>query len=222
MTLEEQVEALNKKNKELLDEMKPFKDLKKSLDDLGGLDTIKAILNSNEELKKKVETASTDVNVVRTQLTSQIEAEKKAKENLKNRVAKTKLNEKLRTVVTEQGGVWDILEPHLNSRVKFEYDENTDELKLEVLDKEGKALMSNGKAAELSDLVGEFKTNESFKKTFEINTARSGTGTPPATGGKTSPNNPFVGGTLDAQTKLFQENPTLARRLQAEAKGVTA
>jgi hypothetical protein len=219
MTLEEQIEALNKKNKELLDEMAGLKGLKKTLDDLGGLDTIKSTIESSEEFKKAVAAKSNDLETVRAQLTGQITEANKKTEALKNRVATTKLNEKLKSVVTEQGGNWEILEPHLRSRVKYSYDEDQDDVKIDVLDSKGQNLMINGAPADLNALVGEFKQHDTFKKTFEINTARSGTGVPPSANGKSSAtsNNPFVNGNLDEQTKLYQKNPSYAKKLMADA-----
>lgn len=223
-TIEEQLDALKAKNTELLSELSGLKEIKKALDSLGGIDTIKGIVESSEEHKKQVAAKSNDLETVRTQLNGQIEAERKKAEALKNRVATTKLNEKLRAVVTEQGGVWEVLEPHLKSRVKYSYDEESDDVKLEVLDGKGANLLVNGAPAELSHLVGEFKQSEAFKRTFEINTPRTGTGTPPsaATKSSASAKNPFINGTIDEQTKLWQTNNALARRLQAEAKGAVA
>ena len=220
-TIEEQLEALKAKNNELLSELSGLKEVKKSIDTLGGLDTIKSIVESSEEHKRQVAAKSTDLETVRTQLTGQIEAERKKAEALKNRVATTKLNEKLRAVVTEQGGVWEVLEPHLKKRVKYSYDEETDDIKIDVLDTKGENLIINGAPGELGHLVGEFKQSETFKRTFEINTPRTGTGTPPPNNVKSSASskNPFLNGSLDEQTKLWQTNNPLARRLQAEAKG---
>lgn len=222
-TIEEQLEALRAKNTELLAELSGLKEIKKSLDGLGGLDTIKTIVESSEEHKRQVAAKSTDLETVRNQMNAQIAEANKKTETLKNRVATTKLNEKLRAVVTEQGGTWEVLEPHLKSRLKYTYDEDLDDIKIDVLDAKGQNMIVNGAPGELSHLVGEFKQSDTFKRTFEINTARSGTGNPPSNiKSNSTAKNPFINGTIDEQTKLWQTNNALARRLQAEAKGVAA
>ena len=222
-TPEEQLEALKAKNAELLNDMASLKELKKGLDALGGLDTIKSIVESSTEFKEKAAKASNDVEVVRSTLSAQVEAANKKAEAFKNKIVSTRVESQLKSVVQEQGGVWDLLEHKIKSRVKHSYNEDTDEVKIEVLDEKGAPHFINGKEAVLSDLVGEYKTSDVFKRAFEINNTRSGTGAPPSTtGAKTSPSNPFLNGTVDEQTKLWQTNNTLARRLQAEAKGAKA
>ena len=222
-TPEEQLAAMQAKNAELLSEMATLKDLKKGLDALGGLDTIKSIVESSAEFKEKAAKASNDVETVRNTLTAQVEAANKKAESFRNKIINSRAESQLRQAVTEAGGTWDLIEHKVKSRVKQVYNEDTDELKLEVLDEKGAPHFVNGKEAGLTDLIGEYKASDIFKRAFEINTQRSGTGVPPsAAGGKTSPNNPFVNGNLDEQTKLFQQNPTQARRLQAEARGQKA
>lgn len=221
MSPEEELEALKKKNKELLDDLAPLKALKKTLDELGGVDAIKSAIEESSELKTKLTEKSTDVDTVRNQLTGKLTAAEKKAEALKSRIANTKVESKLKELAKEHGATWEFIEGRVKSRVKYEYNDETDALTLKVLGADGQPLMKDGKEAELSSIFDELKADDVFKKAFEVNTARSGTGSAPSgnasKGG--SKDNPFVGGTIDEQTKLFRERPDYARRLQKEAMG---
>ena len=219
LTPEQELERLRNHNKELLNDLASLKQIKSSIDELGGIEQIKNIFESSEELKNRVAEASTNVETVRTQLSKKLEEKDKALQAFKNRVLDSRVNETLKSAVTKAGGIWDLLDTKVKSRVKYEYNDETDELKVNVLDAEGKPALKEGNPYTLDDLVGEFKQNETFGRAFEVNKERSGTGVPPTQGAKkTSFNNPFLSKDIDEQTRLFQKDPNLARRLQAEAR----
>jgi len=60
-------------------------------------------------------------------------------------------------------------EPHLKSRVKCSYDEDADDVKIDVLDSKGQNLLVSGNPADLGHLVGEFKQSDLLGASFNPN-----------------------------------------------------
>ena len=87
---------------------------------------------------------------------------------VKTQVTQEKINTQVANAIKEARGVYELLEPHIKSRVKYE-NEN-----LVILDNSGNPMYKNGEPAKLSDLVEEMRTNPIYGRAFEATASGSG------------------------------------------------
>lgn len=209
------IESVNKglvsKRDELLG---TISDHRKTLQDLGGLDTIKASLSELIELKKA---APANKDITKT-YQEQLEALQLQLKTQKETAATSKVGEVLTSAVKEADGDVDLLMPFIKSRVKHVIaDDGT--VSIEVLNASGAPMLnSDGKDASVKDLVAEFKGHEKYGRLFgAANIGGSGG----RGGSKGLPANPFAKNTPDynvtKQAEMYRSNKELAITMAAAA-----
>lgn len=204
------------KRDELLAEASSLKALKKELDGLGGLDTVKS-------LKQKADEAAAAAEQARLEKLSKegdrAELEKHYKAQLAERDGKLQafqnklLSKEVDAAITAaigDEGYPKLLLPHLRDRVQASFNADGEV----VLAVKGAA----GQELTMAELIAEFKASPDYAAGFKAHAA-SGGGTKRTTGSAQG-NNPFVKGSenLTKQSELIKNSPAVAKQL-AKAAG---
>lgn len=201
------------------------KSLKDAIDALGGLDKVKADLEElnsvrsmTEEERNKAIKASADVEAVRNDLSSKLKGTQDELNTWKQKFAERDLHTAIAKAVGEDGD-FELLLPFIRDRISHKLNDDG-RLHIDVLTADGKP-MSNatGDAATLNDLISEFKNSQRFSRLFRAE-GKAGSGASGQQGTSGLPNNPFKKGptfNVTEQSRIYRENPTLAKQLAAEA-----
>ena len=208
-TLQQSNDSLLNKNSELLNELKQ---VKSSLAELGGLDTIKEIVTTTQAQKQAKFEEENNLEQLKEHFEQQIATEKNRNDELINSIVQNQIDAQLKSAVTKANGKYEVLEPHLKKQVKGEYIDG--KVKMTITDSNGMPMMTEGKDASLNDLIGSFKNNETFARTFDAAANITGSGTP--VGGQKSINKQPE--TLGEITELYKTNPAKAMEVM-KAKG---
>jgi len=228
--LQEQYAGLVTKRDELLAENSKQKGKLKELEDrLAEIERAEAEKRAAEETSKvaKVE-QSGDVEALKELHKQALEAKdnlikerderiKELNANLHRYIGDTRLTE----AITAEGGVPEILLPHLRGRVKV--DAQGEDFAVQVLGTDGKPLLNkSGDPASIRDLVAEFKANDVFSRVFASDVkAGSGSRSVPG-GGNGTAKNPWKKETwnLTEQMIMKADAPEMANAMMAQA-GIT-
>jgi len=214
--LDREVIALKNKNQELLSDLAKMKQFRKTIDELGGLDTFKEIVTKQKEAKLKQVEDSGDMAAIKKQYQDEVAQLKTQLDNLNKDRLNTKVEEQLRQAVQEAGGIFELVAPAMKKHVHAEMTE--DGLNLEVLDETGHLWIKDGRDAKLSDLVEKLRADTIYSKAFDKAMAvKTGSG---ATNSRRRPEvNPWLSESrdLEVQTKIWLDNPDKARRMMQEA-----
>ena len=213
--LQRQVEAVNNKNQELLGKLSNASKITEQLNELGGLDRIREVVQSKSSEQNNSQ--------------SVIEQKDKYIKELEERVSgftqsqvNSKVDDHIRSALAEQGldNRFDLLAPHFKSRVKGELVEG--QVRINVLQDDGSTpYLKDGRDASVKDLVEDFSKRESFADLFSRKV--TGTGKPANSSNTvehTDPkSNPFTreGKNIAKQISMWQQDPKKAERLQKEA-----
>ena len=218
------VTGLLAKNRDLLDKHSVYK---KSIDDLGGLDTIKTRLSSVEQAEQarqqaalQVEAASNDVESVRKSM-QQMLADKDAKlEAYAKRDVNYQVDKKLSALAKKHDADLEMLTPFLSPRTKTVTDE-AGNVSIKVFNADGTPMLKgNMEDATVDDLFVEYSNHPKYGQFFGA-TNRSGSGAKASAITGSQVDNPFMTGTpafnLTKQSELLRNNPQLANMLASQA-----
>lgn len=208
--LKQSNESLLNKNRELLDELKQIKN---TVNDLGGLDTVKEVVTKSQEQQRQEMEQENSLDQLKSHYQEEIEKANRKNQELINSMVDSTVEQQLKSAVSKAKGSYSLLEHKLKNQVEGVFEDG--KVKLTVKDSNGMPLMVDGKEAGLTDLVEQFKANEEYSRAFDINQGITGSGTPPGPGAKLieEPKS------LDDLTELYKKNP--ARAMEAmKAKGL--
>ncbi|MCP4256863.1 MAG: hypothetical protein GY774_04950 [Planctomycetes bacterium] len=214
------VSAVNAKNTELLSKMTA---LKKEASDLPEGFTVEKWLEY-VQLEKDFEAGKLkgdeQLELVRTQMKEQHEAEMKKsgaeKSRLESALHEQLIDNALSTAIVGSDGNALLLLPHMQSSLKVV--EENGKYKAIVVDAAGNnrlSMVKHGEHMDIPELVGEFKKNELFASAFKATSSGGGGG-----GGDETLKNPFVRGesySLTEQSRLANSNPELAKQMSDAA-----
>lgn len=203
-------DSLVSKNQELLNELKQ---LKATVNDMGGLDSLKQIVATNTQQKQEQLEKENSLDALKAHYDEQIGLANKKNDELTNSIVQNTIDAQLKSAVTKAKGSYTLLEHQLKTQVQGVYDNG--QVKLSVNDKNGMPLMVDGKEATLTDLVNAYKTNEEFARAFDVSQGITGSGAP-AGSQITSSKAPE---TLSEITELYKKNPGKALEIM-KAKGL--
>lgn len=212
--LSQEKESLLNKNKELLGDLSSLKDLKRTIEELGGLDTIKNIFEERQSAERKKLEENNSVDQLKQHYTTELEKERKEKSQLIQGIIDQRVETELKSAVTKEKGSYDLLEHKLRKHIDAQYENGR--VTLRVLDENGMPKLVDGKEAGLSDLVREYKENEVFARAFDGAANIQGSGAPVG-GVVTQGSSP---GSLQELTELYRKNPQQALSYM-KAKGIT-
>jgi len=202
-------DSLLNKNSELLNELKQ---VKASLNELGGLDQLKELVRTTQANKQAKLEEDNSLEELKAHFDEQITAANTKNEQLVDGIVQNQIDTQLRSAVTKAKGSYTLLEHQLKNQVNGEYIDG--KVKLTINDSNGMPMMTEGKDASLTDLVDTFKTNDDFARAFDATANISGSGTPVG-GQKTINKQPE---TLAEITELYKTNPAKAMEVM-KAKG---
>ena len=208
--LKSQYDALTASKSEILNDYKQFKT---TIDELGGLDSIKSSIEQTKQQKEEQLQQENSLDALKSHYDEEITKANNKNEELKLSIVNSAIDTQLRSAVTKAKGSYTLLEHQLKSQVKGQYENG--KVTITVNDENGMPLMVEGKEAGLTDLVNAYKAKDDFARAFDVSQGITGSGTP--TGGKvTSTKQPE---TLAEITELYKTNPTKAMELM-KAKGL--
>lgn len=218
--IDSSVSGLTSKNQELLADLKT---LKSSIDELGGLDQLKSIVQETAAQKSAREKAELEraraegnVNEIETRYAEQLQQKDQELSTLKTSIVDKEVTNVLNSAISKAKGS-DLLEPFIRKRVKGAF--NKDQIEVEVLNENGTPMLTNkGTRATVDDLIEEFKTNTRYMSLFS-GSGKSGSGTdnsPPVD----ESFNPFDKSdkqfNLTKAMQFYKENPDKAKRMAAK------
>lgn len=211
--LAQEKESLLNKNKELLGDISSLKDLKRTIEELGGVETIKSVFDERKQAEQKHLEENNSVDQLKQHYTTEIEKERKEKEQLIQGIVDQRVETELKTAVSKEKGSYDLLEHKLRKHIQAEYVDG--KVQMKVMDENGMPLLVDGKEAGLSDLVKNYKQNETFARAFDGTANIQGSGAPVGgtVGTKSSPES------LQELTELYRKNPAQALEYM-KAKGL--
>lgn len=216
--LQRQVDATNSKNQELLGKLSTLKQVQEQVDQFGGLDKVK-------ELHEKHKGSEESTQSVIQQKDKYIQDLEGKLQMFQSTQVEAKVDSHIKDALKEYGldEEFEILAPHLKSRVKGELVEG--QVRIGILSDDKKSpLLKDGRDASVKDLVEEYSQRGPFAKLFGKKV--SGTGKVPnasSSNDYTDPkSNPFTreGKNVAKQVELFKTDPKKAERLMNEANAM--
>lgn len=199
------------KSKELLTE---HAELKKALNELGGLDTFKQLKDAADATEKAKQDAimkGNDAEAIRLEAKNQLESKDKELESIRQLMINDKVTAQLTKEIAAAHGDTSLLEPHALRRIKAELINGS--IVMKVLDTEGNIMTTKGmKEAGLKELVEDLKIT--YPRAFDANNV-SGSGAKNNTA--TGTENPWNPATRDLvrQNQIARENPVMAKQMAA-------
>lgn len=201
--------------------------LRKTLDELGGEETVKQKLTRLAELeamsdqdKEAAAKANRDVEAVRSEFSMKLGDKDKELNDLKSAIAKGKVTDLIKSAFNDAEDI-DLIMPFVEKRIKHVVD-GTGSVKVNVVKDDGTPMFGkNADEATLSDLAEEMRNSEKYARLFKaVNNSGSGAG--PGKG-PSATNNPFMKNSpawnVTEQARLYRANPQLAISL-ASAAGI--
>lgn len=216
--IESHTKGLATKKQELLDQLSLTK---KDINDLGGLDAIKAKLVAHAEAEKAVKSKNDDESAKSKDAKAWQEkldaANAKIAQYEQERI-NAKVTSQLSKALGEDADVIDVLEPFLLKRIKTETDDRG-EIQIKVLSANGGPLLTDKGEGTLKDLVSQFRDDPKFAPLFKASN-KSGSGAR-STNGAVTTENPWAKNTphfsSTRQAEIYRQDPAKARQLAAAA-----
>jgi prefoldin subunit 5 len=215
---ERELQALKAKNGELLSDLAKLKQIRKTIDELGGLEQIKEIVLTKKEAARKQVEESGDVQAIKRQYQEEVSTLQQQLQQLRQEQLNSKVDEKLRSVVESQGGVWELVAPAIKKQIHADMDGG--QLNIEVLDNTGHIWVKEGRDATVEDLLEKLKGDPVYSRAFaNDNRQPLRTGSGAANSRRKPETNPWLKDnfSLQEQTRVWLDNPTKARRMMEEA-----
>ena len=211
-TLTQERIALLSKRDELLDKNNEHKQFADSVSSLGGLDTIRELVETSHKQAEE----SNDVDKLKSHYAELLKAEQDKSNRLSSSYISEKTSSALTKAITDKGGNAKLLEPILRSRIQGEIQDGT--VKIKVLDGTNSPMLVEGRDATIEDLVNEFSQNQDYKPAFDA-IAKSGSGAKAGHGKAAETFTVKVGeaGNLEKMSELYKKSPQRARELMREA-----
>jgi hypothetical protein len=221
--------AVNAKNSELLGKLKEAKKASEGLPEDFSPDK----WNELKQMTKDIDTAKLKgeeaVEAVKKQMTEAHAAELKAFESktakLTSALESQLIDNAVTKAISDAGGNATLLLPHVKQNVKMVQTDEGD-YQAVVVDPKGTerfSMVNAGKTMQIDELVGEFRTQDTFKSAFVADS--SGGGANRGSGG-TKTSNPWVKGSPDynltEQAKIMNRDPDLGKQLQQQAQSEPA
>lgn len=213
--LQAQLTSLQNKQSEILNEQVRLKQIAREVDSLGGLDTIKGMVETAPIVTKETES-------VIKQKDDHIHTLEDRLNAFEQRIMDKEFSTQLRDSLSKAGvdgrsldNITSVIKPHIKTRVNASMvDGNT---QLNIVGRDNNPMLVDGRDAELGDLVKELATDPVFEDFFKKNF--KGSGAQPGSATQTTTNNPFLKETEDVvkQRELYMSNPDKAARLAKEA-----
>lgn len=217
--IEQRESGLRSKRDELLTTVT---EMKKQIDQFGGIDKIQEITKQHEEAQRRAKEAELkeaeqtgQLDKIKSHYADQLAAAQNENAQFRKGVTDREVKLQIAQAIGKQGSV-DLLLPHMVGRVKGELQTSGD-VAITVLNPDGSPMLTNqGQPASLKDLVDEFKANERFAMGFNPS-GRSGSGADHSVEDVEA--NPFDKKSphfnLTKQQELYKQNPTKARHMAA-------
>jgi len=219
-------EGVNTKNSELLGKLKASKAIVDSLPEDFSVDKWNEMIKTLSDVDIAKLKGDEALDALRKQLGEQHGKDLKAVQDenasLKSALETALIDNAATTAITEANGNAPLLLPHVKSHIQVQQGDDG-VFSAIVIDPATKterySLTKPGEKMDISELIGEFKTKDTFAGAFS--SGNRGGGTPPNGGRADGTPNPFVKGpdfSLTEQGKLMNTDPALAKRLQSEAE----
>lgn len=177
--LDEYKKPLIQKRDELLGEMSTLKEKVKSV---GNVDELRSKAEERdtfekqlEEYKNKASQGDEKYDQLKQSFEQKLEEERKAAQTIKEQFKNSKLDSLVTSAISKHKGVPELLKPVVQSRIKAEFNE-TGDVDVTVLDKNGKPYYKDGEEATVENIVEELKSDELYRRAFD-GTGSSGSGT---------------------------------------------
>lgn len=218
------VEKVNAKNQELLGKLKTAQEKTKDLPEDFTAERWNELNKIAEEFEVSGKKLDEQVTTVKTQLTEAHakEMKKLGEENtrLKSALESQIIDNTVTQAINAANGNAPLLLPHVKNQIRMVQDDNGN-FKAVVVDNSGNerfSLKNAGERMGVEELVGEFKTTDTFKTAFKPDNSGGGAG---GSGGKGGVSNPWVKGSKDysltEQARIANTDPGLAKQLQQDA-----
>lgn len=202
---------MNKRD-ELLEKSKTHKTFADSVNSLGGLDSLREIVESQHKQAED----SNDVEKLKSHYAELLKAEQDRVAKLSNSFISEKTSSALTKAITAKGGNTKLLEPILKSRIQGEIEDGS--VKIKVLDSTNSPMLVEGRDATIEDLVNEFAQSTDYKPAFDA-AHKTGSGAKAGSGKAAETFAVKVGeaGNLEKLTELYKKNPQRAKEMMREA-----
>ena len=149
-------------NQDLLRDLNKLKELRNAVNELGGIDALKELVNQTKQVKEEVADKTNDLSFYKTELQKTQQDLQSFKQGLRDE----KLNNILQSELTKQGGKFELLESVVKSRLEITGDHN--QLGFTIRDKQGNPMLTeDGNQASIEDLLTELKNDPVYGCAFE-------------------------------------------------------
>ena len=218
--------GLEAKRDELLGTVNNLKAFKAAIDEIGGIDALKALQSNAAEATSKAEkerlaklSADERLAEIEAKYKSEIDSREQKLSQWRQRAVDREVMAMLNEAIRAEDGVPELLAHTMRGRLEAEMGDDG-EIKVTVKGPAGENLDSTGKPFTLKGLVGEFKANNIYAGGFKA-AGVNGAGGRKTNSTNLAGDNPFAKNTFNAtkQMELIRSAPDTARSL-ATAAGV--